>query len=114
MSLFIPSKGPPVNARARRLPPDKLRIAKEESRKMEEMGNRIIHHSKSQWASPLRMVPKSSGDWRLGGDFRRVNNATIPNRYPVPHIQDFTANLADAFFKTLRCPQLPRNPGPHR
>ena len=31
----------------------------------------------------------------LVGDYRRLNDATIPDRYPVPHIQDFSARLAD-------------------
>ena len=56
----------------------------------------IIRRSNSQWSSPLHMVPKSSGGWRPCGDFCRLNNATTPDRYPVPHIQDFTANLAGA------------------
>ena len=94
VNLFIPTTGPPVHSRARRLPLDKLKIAKDEFRKMEEMG--IIRRSNSQWSSPLHMVPKSSGDWRPCGDFRRLNSETALDRYPVPHMQDFAANLAGA------------------
>ena len=107
VSLFIPTKGPPANTCAWWLLPDKLHIAKQEFRKMEEMG--IIRHSKRQWASLLHMVPKSSWDWRPGGDFCRLNAATIPDRSLVPHIQNFAANLAD--WPRL---QLSLNPGPPR
>ena len=85
---FITTKGPPVHAHTRRLPPDKLALAKAEFDRMKAMG--IIRRSSSPWASPLHIVPKASGDWR--GAYRHLNKTTAPDRYPVPHIQDFSAN----------------------
>ena len=89
---FIPTAGTPVFARSRRLDTVKLATAKEEFATMERLG--IVRRSNSPWASPLHMVPKADGSWRPCGDFRRLNNITAHDRYPIPHVQDFSIRLA--------------------
>ncbi|TGZ54618.1 hypothetical protein DBV15_12249, partial [Temnothorax longispinosus] len=88
----IPSSQRDVAERPRRLPPDKLAAAKAEFKRLVELG--ICRPSSSPWSSPIHLVRKKNGEWRVCGDYRRVNAITVPDKYPVPHLHDLSANLA--------------------
>ena len=87
----IPTEGPPVQSRARRLDPEKLAVAKAELEKLVDLG--VCYRGKSEWSSPLLVTTKPNGGWRVCGDYRRLNNLTKDDRYPVRSIMDFTAEL---------------------
>lgn len=53
------------------------------------LDNNIISPSSSEWVSPLHIVTKKDNSFRPCGDYRRLNDLTIPYRYPIPRIQDF-------------------------
>ena len=39
------------------------------------------------------MIKGKNGDWRICGDFRHLNAITVLDRYPVPHLRDFSSIL---------------------
>ena len=87
----IDTKGPLPSCTPRRLPPDRLKIAKSEFEEMVRVG--ICRPSNSPCSSPLLMVSKANNQWRPCGDYRRLNNVTIPDRYGIPHIHSFADQL---------------------
>ncbi|GFS21497.1 Pol polyprotein [Elysia marginata] len=44
------------------------------------------------------MVEKSDDGWRPSGDYRRLNDATTSDRYPIPYSHDFSSQLAGKTF----------------
>lgn len=46
----------------------------------------VINPSKSPWASPIVIVRKSDGSIRFCVDYRKVNEVTINDSYPLPRI----------------------------
>lgn len=96
----IETRGPPVTSKPRRLTPDKYKAAKEEFEYLMKLG--ICQPSKSNYSSPLHMVIKSNGQYRPCGDYRALNKQTKPDKYPLPHLQDFTYVLhGKTIFSTI-------------
>ena len=85
--------GPPVACHPRRLDPGRLSIAKAEFSAMLRDGT--ARHAEDPWSSALHLVPKKDNGWRPCGDYRALNPHTIPDRYPVPHILDYSHCLSD-------------------
>lgn len=110
---FIYTKGPPVFAKPRRLPPDRLALAQKEFSDMCKQG--LCRPSSSNWSSPLHIVTKANGELRYCGDYRALNAVSIPDRYPIPYIQDLSYNLCGKkIFSTIDLRkayyQIPVNP----
>lgn len=67
----------------------------------------IIRPSFSPWSAPIWIVPKkqdASGKqkWRLVVDYRKLNEKTIDDRYPLPNITDILDKLGKSlYFSTL-------------
>lgn len=62
----------------------------------------IIRESVSNYASPIILVRKKDGNFRLCVDYRQLNSVTVKERYPMPVIEDEIARLAgQAWFISL-------------
>lgn len=67
----------------------------------------IIRPSSSPYNAPVWVVPKKSDasgkvKWRLVIDFRRLNEKTIDDKYPIPNINDILDKLGRClYFTTL-------------
>ena len=55
-----------------------------------------IHPSVSPWGAPVLFVRKKDGTLRLCIDFRKLNKATVKNKYPLPRIDDLFDQLRGA------------------
>ena len=49
--------------------------------------------SDSKWVSPLVVVPKKNGEWRICVDYMELNKATQKDHFPLPFINQVLDNL---------------------
>ena len=60
----------------------------------------MIVDSSSPWCSPVRLVKKPDGSIRVCVDFRKVNNLTIKDAFPLPKIEDIFSKLVNGKYYT--------------
>lgn len=94
------SNNQPFTYRPYRMSPAEKNVAKEMVQELLESG--IVRESISPFSSPILLVNKKDGKYRMCVDYRKLNNATIKDRYPLPRIDDQIDKLQGAMcFTTL-------------
>jgi len=90
----------PIKQRYYRLTKLKSDILKEEITKLIHKG--LIEPSYSEWSSPVVLVPKHNGKWRMCVDYRKVNDITVKDSYSLPNIDEIFDSLDGAkIFTTM-------------
>ena len=85
-ALRIKTHGPPICQKAYRMPLSKRKVVEEMIKEM--LDDDIICPSNSAYSSPILLVPKKDGESRLCVDYRKLNEVTQKDAYPLPHIQE--------------------------
>ncbi|EFO89563.1 hypothetical protein CRE_22626 [Caenorhabditis remanei] len=64
--------------------------------------SRRITESNTPWTSPIVIVTKKNGSLRVCLDFRKLNEATIPDNFPLPRIDAILEKVGGSnFFSSL-------------
>ena len=76
---------------------------KEIERQVQELrAQGLIREGYGAWSSPVVLVQKKDGSWRFCVDYRKLNDSTHKDAYPLPRIDDSLDALGGSkYFSTL-------------
>ncbi|CAF3989661.1 unnamed protein product, partial [Rotaria sordida] len=89
---------PPIYTPPYRVSYKDEQIQRDEINKLLKQG--IIEESTSPWSSPIVLVRKKDGTVRFCVDFRKLNNVTTKDAFPIPRIDDIFDHLSQAEYYT--------------
>ena len=113
--ILLEEGAQPVRERQRRLNPLMMEVLKKEIIKLLDFGM-IFPISDSEWVSPVQCVPKKGGvtvvttedaeviatrvinAWRVCMDYRRLNQATRKDHFPLPYLDQILDKIAGHAF----------------
>ncbi|XP_026384181.1 uncharacterized protein LOC113279725 [Papaver somniferum] len=87
-----------VNQRAYKFPYIQKGVVEQLVKEMIDSG--IIQPSHSPFASPFLLVKKKDNIWRFCVDYRKLNNITIKDKFPIPLIEELLDELNGAIIFT--------------
>nr|GEU94378.1 retrotransposable element Tf2 [Tanacetum cinerariifolium] len=87
---FMPNT-PPINVRPYKYPPNQKDSI--EGMVKELMDSRVIRASQSHFSSPIVMVNKKDGTWRICIDYRQLSKHIVKDTFPISVIEELIDEL---------------------
>ena len=88
----------PIRIKPRHFPAPVAKQIEDECQRLLNLD--VIEHSKSPFSSPVCPVFKPGKTMRLCIDYRKLNEVTVADRFPIPSLQDYIFGLYNRKFFT--------------
>lgn len=86
----------PINQRPYKYPLLQKNVIEKLTQELLDQG--VTRHSNSSFASPVVFVKKKDGGWRLCIDYRALNKASVPDRFPIPLVEELLNELQGTMY----------------